>query len=383
MNEGMRVVAGRELREAVRDPAFVGSNLLLLAIIVVGVIFGVVRSGGDGEPQEWRVGVVGQQAERVVEQADAQAPLFEARLDVRELDEDEAIAGLRSGDLDVVVARDESLLVEREIAPELETLLQSSFRLQGTIEALDGGEEGPEVAQESLPVGLVSPGADPGEVIAVLTGPLLFVFVYGYGYFIASAVVEEKSSRVVEVVLGAVTPSDMLAGKVLGLSLLGLAQLFILVILGTGVLLLSGLGLTLTGAIALLAMFPWFVLGFLFYGSLFAVAGSLVSRQEDFQYTQLPVLLIMLAIFGVSTAQIADPGSTLAQVLSLTPPLAPLIMPLRIGYGEATPLEFILAVALCAATAFLALRLAARLHQHSILRFGPRLTLREAWRRPN
>lgn len=373
------VVARRELSQIVRDKGFLVSNLALLLTVVAGAAFAVARSGPEAEP--YKVGLVGADAVEVVEVARRQAHLFEIALSAIEVDRAQGVRGLQQGELDAVILDDERLLVDDGIEQNLEALLQSSFRQQQALAALarEGGEPDA-VAERLLEVRPLDPTTDPGAVVAALTGPILIIFLYGYGLFIASSVVEEKSSRVVEVVLAAVSPSELLAGKVIGIGLVGLAQLCALVVLGIVLAVLTGLGLSGAAVAALLLAVPWFVLGFLIYGSLFAVAGSVVSRQEDLQATQLPLLLLLIAVLGIATAQIADPGSALAQVLSLLPPFAPLVMPLRVGFGEASAAEVVLAVAVTAAAAYGLLRLAGRLYRNSVLRFGPRMRLREAWR---
>lgn len=373
------VVARRELSQILRDKGFLISNLALLLMVVAGAVFALMRSGP--EPESYTLGLVGADAADVVDVADAQADAFEIVLTAVEVDRERAVRGLQQGDLDAVIVNDEDILVEDGIEQGLQALLQSSFRQQQALAALDreGGDSGA-VLERKLELRLLDTTTDPGAVVAALTGPVLIIFLYGYGLFIAGSVVEEKSSRVVEVVLAAVTPSELLAGKVIGIGLLGLVQLCVLVLLGAVTALLTGLGLSAAAAAALLLAVPWFVLGFLLYGSLFAVAGSVVSRQEDLQATQLPLLLLLLAVLGIATAQIPDPGSALARLLSLLPPFAPLVMPLRVGFGQASAAELVLAVSLTAASAYGLLRLAGRLHRNSLLRFGPRLRLREAWR---
>ena len=373
------MVARRELSQIVRDTGFLLSNLALLLTVAAGAVYAIARSGPEAEP--YTVGFVGAGAAGVVDVARTQAPLFEIALSAEEVDRKQAVRGLQEGELDAVIVGDDGLLVDDGIEQGLEALLQSSFRQQQALAALDREGGDPEgVPARLLELRQLDATTDPGEVVAALTGPVLIILLYGYGLFIASSVVEEKSSRVVEVVLAAVSPSELLAGKVIGIGLLGLAQLCAVVALGVLLALVTGLGLSGAAVAALLLALPWFVLGFLIYGSLFAVAGSVVSRQEDLQATQLPLLLLLLAVLGITTAQIADPGSALARILSLVPPFAPLVMPLRVGFGEASALEVVLAAALTAAAAYGLLRLAGRLHRNSVLRFGPRLRLREAWR---
>lgn len=371
LSEGTRVVAARELRVRVRDPAFLLSNVFFVLVLAAGAVVGVTRSGSD-DPKEHAVGVVGDDARRLAALAEEQGSLFGVKLKVRDTRRAAAARQLEEEELDVVIVGRDGLLVKRQLDDDLGAALQSSFRLLLA-------RAPPRSVQASLPVAKVAPDVDPGELVAVLSAPLLLVFIYGYGFFIASAIVEEKASRVVELVLGAVSASELLAGKVLALGVLGVAQLVLVVVLGGAAALVAGLGLSAAAGGALLATLVWFVLGFLLFGSLFAVAGSLVSRQEDLGYTQLPVLVVLLVIFAPAMLQVSDPGSSVARVLSLLPPFAPLVMPLRVGYEEATVPEFAVAALLTAAAGAALIRVAARFHRNSILRLGPRLALREAF----
>lgn len=208
---------------------------------------------------------------------------------------------------------------------------------------------------------------------------LLFITIFTYGYWIANGVVEEKSSRVVEVVLSAIRPSHLLAGKVVGIGLLGLGQLTLLAAIGYLGSLVLAVELPATAFAASGAVLLWFVLGYAFYGCLFAIAGSLVSKQEDLQYSQLPIMVVILAGYGAAFFQISNPDSLVARALAFVPPFTPMIMLVRIGLGEVGIVEVMIAVlVMVAATAGL-VSLAARLYAGSVLRFGARTGLRDAW----
>ena len=140
---------------------------------------------------------------------------------------------------------------------------------------------------------------------------LLYGQLIGIGYFVAAGVVEEKSSRVVEVLLATVKPVHLLAGKVIGLGILGLGQLLLLAIIGMGAATASG-ALEVDGDVlraAVLAL-VWFVVGYAFYGAAFACAASLVSRQEDLQSVLTPLSLLLMVGFFSSFAVASDPDGT-------------------------------------------------------------------------
>jgi ABC-2 type transport system permease protein len=205
-------------------------------------------------------------------------------------------------------------------------------------------------------------------MVLILYGQLLT-----YGYWVAAGVVEEKASRVVEVVLSAIRPAQLLAGKVIGLGLLGLGNL--LLIVATGALEIDG---TVLGA-AVLAL-AWFVVGYAFYACAFAVAGALVSRQEDLQSTMTPLTLTILVSFFLSFAVRDNPDGLLANILAFIPMTAPLTVPPRIATGDVPAWEIVASLAVTIGAAVALIPLAARIYSGGILRTGSALKLREAWR---
>jgi ABC-2 type transport system permease protein len=130
------------------------------------------------------------------------------------------------------------------------------------------------------------------------------------------------------------------------------------------------------------AIFLCFVLGYAFYGCLYAVAGSLVSRQEDLQYAQTPIMIFIFVGYGAAFYAVGEPTSPVAQILSFAPPFTPMMMLVRMVLGEATSLEVALAVLLMVAAMAGLVALAVRLYAGSVLRFGARVGLAEAWRSP-
>jgi ABC-2 type transport system permease protein len=210
---------------------------------------------------------------------------------------------------------------------------------------------------------------------------LLYGQLFGYGVWVASGVVEEKSSRVVEVLLSAMRARQLMAGKVLGIGLLGLLQLACIGAIALSLsLALDVLNVPGQAILTLLVTLFWFALGFGFYASLFAVAGSLVSRMEELQNAIVPLNLTILASFFLSIAAVNDPDSTLARVASIVPLSAPFAMPPRIALGSATVLEAIASIVLLLGATAFAIPLAGRMYSGAILRIGARVKVREAWR---
>jgi ABC-2 type transport system permease protein len=224
-------------------------------------------------------------------------------------------------------------------------------------------------------------GPDEREAVAFVAVIVLYGQLLGYAIWVAMGVVEEKSTRVVELLLSAITPRRLLAGKVLGIGALGLGQLLLIGVAGlamgsaTGQLDLDG-GTVSALAIVLL----WFVLGYALYSCAFAVAGALVPRQEDVQAVTAPLTITILAAFFLSFTALDDPSSTLARVLSFVPPAAPMIMPVRLIAGDVALWELVASVALTTAAAVGLVALAARIYGAAVLRTGSRVSLKAIWR---
>jgi ABC-2 type transport system permease protein len=222
---------------------------------------------------------------------------------------------------------------------------------------------------------------------------LIFMLIVLYGNWIAMSVVEEKSSRVMEVILNAATPLQLLWGKVLGVGAVALTQYAVLVIAGAAALLAQGpvgsmvlgesggqvqlpAGLTL-GMLLLLGVFG--VLGFLLYGVLYAAAGSLVSRQEDVQAAVMPLAVIstlgyLVAVYA--STGLLDINAGWVVLLGLVPFVSPFMMLGRVSAGEATVPEVVAAIALLVAAIAVAMWIAARIYAAGVLLYGQRPGLR-------
>jgi len=226
---------------------------------------------------------------------------------------------------------------------------------------------------------------------------LIFMIIIMYGNWIAMSVVEEKSSRVMEVVLNAASPFQLLVGKVVGVGAVALTQYGAVVVAGGAALLLQGpvsdavLGSTGSGTelpegltLGLLLIFGAYgVLGFLMYASLYAAAGSLVSRQEDVNAAVMPMTLVSTGgyIIGVyASTGLLDIQSGWMTVLSQVPFLSPFMMVGRVATGAAEPWEIALSLGLLAVSIVGALWLAARIYRAGVLLYGQRPGLRAIWR---
>lgn len=227
-----------------------------------------------------------------------------------------------------------------------------------------------------------TPKATEAETLVAYAGSILLLMsLTVYGQWVVSGVIEEKNNRVVEVILSTVRARDLLAGKVIGIGLLGLAQLTLVAglaaaLLAAGVFHAPG---SLGGSLAL--VIPWFTLGFALYAVAYAAAAALASRQQAADTAGQPVTYTVLAAyFAGYLALSTDSDGLLANVLTVFPLTAPLVLPARSALVGVPLWEHAVAVALVLATIYVLVRFAGRIYAHGLLHAGPRLGLGAAWR---
>jgi ABC-2 type transport system permease protein len=348
----------------------------------------IPKALGFGGPTEFTVGVTDAAAVPVARVAARSADEFDAKLTIKRIAPGEAAQALKSGDVDAVLSR-AGIRGQKDVDDKLVNTLQAANRQVRTAEALQQADLSPAARRAALarpPLRVttaepVDPQRDRKGTLAFFAAMLLYGQLIGYGYYVAMGVVEEKSSRVVEVLLSTIRARDLLAGKVVGLGILGLFQLLTIAVIGLA-------AATAVGAIDIdsdvlaaagLAL-VWFLVGYAFYACLFAAAGALVPRQEELQSVTTPLTLVLLISFFVSFAVLDNPDGTLAHVTSFIPMTAPITMPARIALGAASPLEVIGALIVTLGCAAVLIPLAGRIYSGAVLRTGSAMKLREAWR---
>jgi len=361
----VRIVAEREIRETLRQRSFRISTLIQILVVAV-VIFVIGATASDG-PAKFTVGTVGGQSETLVESVDRAAAEIET---VGFDDLDEARAALAEDEVDAIVVGGRRLFAHGDPDPALVATLQA------TAIRADGGDPAPVEV-----VAIEDPNAG-AETVALIGSILLYAVLIGFGYTISSRVVEEKASRVIEVLLAAIRPAQLLVGKVVGVGLVGITQFAVTVVVGLLVAMLAtDLELPATTAATVGSIALFFTLGYAFYSFAFATAGALVSRQEDASSTTSPLLTILVGGYVASTFAIGNPDGTLAQVMTFIPPLAPLIIPVRVATESITAGEFLLATVLMLAGIAVMTSVAIRIYRRTALRMGPPVKLAEAFGR--
>jgi ABC-2 type transport system permease protein len=236
---------------------------------------------------------------------------------------------------------------------------------------------------QPLPIDVLAPGARSVErnqgMLAVGLIALLTILLF-YGQAVAQGVTEEKSSRVVELLLTTLSPRTLLTGKVLGIGLLGLAQL----LLAGGAALVAGrlaggAGLPPAAPATIALVVLWFVLGYAFYSVAFAAAGALVSRQEDLQSATTPITVALIVAFYLALIVAnGNPNAPVAQIAAFLPPFAPMVVPTRVVLGDMNALGLIAAVVVDLTATAALIVLAGRIYERAILQIGAPVKLRLA-----
>jgi ABC-2 type transport system permease protein len=378
------LVARREFVTQARSRSFV------IGLVVTLVFFGGMFLLGayiSGQTSSHSLGVTPRAASLrpVLEQT---AHLQGTELTVREVDDASGRAQVRDDDIDALLTGTPGayeLVGLDTVDGDLQTIVQAAVEQQELTTALAGAGVDPAhvAASSALAVTTLEP-ADSGSgqrlAVAFVGTILLFFSLSGYGSLVATGVVEEKQSRVVELLLATITPWQLLAGKVLGLGAVGLLQLVILsAVAGVG----AGAGGLLVLPGAAVGMFVmvvlWYLLGFFLYASLYAAVGSTVSRQEELQSVVAPIIFLLLIPFVLTLNLLpSDPRNGLAAVLSYVPFFSQTVMPARYALGVASLWEVLVAAALAAAAIVVVVTVAGRVYQNSVLRTGARVSLREA-----
>ncbi len=378
------LVARRELRERVASRAFQISTGLTI-LIVLGLLLAPILFGLD-DPPEYTIGATAEVSD-IAAFVVATSPTEGTTADVEPYGTSSDLRNaVLDGEVDIGVDDGTTVLTGPGTPPELTSLVSAAIgadRLQREADelGLDPRDVAALLGAAGADVVDVEPSGDTEEraVIAFVGTLLLFVSIVTYGQWILIGVVEEKTSRVVEVVLGAIRPRYLLAGKVAGIGLLGLAQLLLIAGLGVYVVRTAdAFDLPEVGVGLVIIVIGWFLLGFAFFASGFAVAGSLVSRQEEAQNASFPLTMVMLVGYFTATSALTGGDNAVLRVLSIVPPFSPMTMPLRQAMGIALPWEVVVSVVLMLIAIVVMIRIGGRVYSGGLLKTGGKVKLREA-----
>lgn len=233
--------------------------------------------------------------------------------------------------------------------------------------------------------------SDARMLLATFITILLYASIVLYGQSMLSSVVEEKTTRMSEVIVSSIRPATLLSGKILGISAVGLTQqiVWVLMVLGIiaalgGQLPASALGINevidLSGALplgTLAAFVTFFLLGIIFYGSLYAAVGATVSSESDARHAAQPVVILLVASMLFFQPVLNDPSGFWAKALTLFPISAPILMPLRMAITDVPATEVALSYLLLIVACMAIVRLAARIYRVGLLMYGKRPSFNE------
>ena len=414
-------VARREYLTRVRGRAFIVTTALL-AVVVIGVIFipTILAAVGVAEPPTVAVVVEADDVDidtvvATVENALA-TPGADADQQPQVVVEDDAEAAadeVRAGDYDALLTvtrgEDGDLAFEflGSASPTNQTRQQVTAAAQQLTIADRLSSEGvaPEQQAELFePPTFEAVPIDPDDardeeefggafILAYAIVILTFMGILTYGNWVAQSVAEEKSGRVMELLITAATPRQLLVGKVLGTGSAGLSQYLAIAIAAAIGYIASGpvseaLGVAGDSPITLPALHPsmivtfgaFFLLGFLLYATLYAAAGSMVSRVEDAQQAAGPLIFLAIGGYLAAFAGLNEPDAQWVVVLSVIPFFSPYLMPARMLLTSPSAAEIMLALVLLVVTVAVALAIASRIYSAGVLLYGQRVGLRSVWR---
>lgn len=388
------LVARRDIRERVLSKEFLVSTAVGLAVI--GVIVAIARVTADDGGETYEVGVVGEGAAAIGESASELAGAAggdDAPVVVPQTFRTAAAAeaAVRDGDVDVALvaesAADAQVFVESEVGDELAVLLQTAQHQVATAASLDAAglserEQADVLAPPKWSVRALDPvdqEAEDKKALTLIGTFLLYGQLFGYGYWVAAAIVEEKTSRVIELLLAKSRPSALLTGKIVGVGVIGLVTMVAQLGFGLGLATATGaIDLPPGTTVAALQLVAWFVVGFALFSCLFAISGALASRVDELQNSSGPLMLVMIASLMAALTAGNDPSSTISRVMTFFPTTAPLVLPIRQAADEIAPWELAGGLAVVVVTIAVVVPLTARIYAGGALLTRGQLGLRQA-----
>ncbi len=383
----MWLVADREVRERSRSRTFRASFLVMI-LAAVGLI--LVPALLDDDTGTRDVGLAGSVPSQLAAAIEEQSTISDVTLRIQRFDS--VVAGeeaVREGDLDVLVVDAQRLEWRRQTDEQLAGVVTGAIQAVAVSErAAAAGIETDDllalvapVPIENVELGSVAEHSPDDEMAVLVMTMVLFIAISTFGNMVLTGVVEEKSSRVVEVLLARMPATNLLAGKVIGIGLLGLAQIAVTALAALAALrMVDSVDMPAVRGAVLAWVVVWFVLGYALYATIYGALGSLASRTEDAQAVAGPVIAVLLVGYFASLAAVGRPDSGIAQLASYFPPTAPLTMPSRIAMGATAWWEPLVAVALTFVAIAGLVAVGARVYTGAVLHTGPTLKLRQAWR---
>lgn len=380
------LVARREFRAQTRSKASIISTIVMAILIIAGGFLGKFLLNDEDTPE-----VVSATVGVTSDTAPLTSYLEETGLTVVEVSGDPAQA-LMDEDINAVLADDPSVPTiyavdgaeDLELVTELTELSTSNYLLTETF----GDEATAEVKQEfidsqALTVEIIGASDfDPvAFIVGVLTVSLVYLTIVIGVSMLAMGVVEEKSSRVVELLLATIRPRDLLMGKFLGIGL----AIFLMVAVYVAAMVTAGAiagvlpDINITSHVPMLLI--WVILGYIIYASITGGLAATVSRQEDIGAITTPVIFLSLVPFYFAMFYVPNnPDTLLSQVTGYIPFFSPFVMPVRASVSDVPLSDNLVAIGICLLTIPILAAIAGKIYERSILHTGTRMKLTEVLR---
>lgn len=383
------LIARREFITRVRSRFFIAGTILFAALLAGYIVVqALVISRATTDV---KVGFSGD-AQVLAQPLKAALASEKVNLEISTVaDASDGEAKVTAGKLDASVTGDAAspdVAVKDSLDPAVEATLTSVAKGIALTRALTAAGVSPgtiesQVVAAGPNVKLLDPNAalrTQRMIVGVFIAALLYVSLVLYGQFVAQGVVEEKSNRIIEILLSTVRPRQLLFGKVLGIGLVGLVQLAVLGLVAlVTISRYQVVSIPNVGVEAVIGGLIWYVLGFIFYALLFAAAGSMVSRQEEIASVTGPLSMLVVGTYLAFFWVTANPDHPVAILLSVIPPFDVVIMPGRMATGDAAVWQVAVSIVLTVLAIFGLLFVAARIYSNSVLRIGSRVRLSQAW----
>lgn len=392
------LVAGRELRTQLLRKSALVSNAIMLVLLVGGIVGWSLYNSEADKP--YRVGLSGADSQvaaalapalsqvvtskgQAVEVVDATPPTKQSLCTDAPANAPDLVLELGGDRPRIAVCETADPAVEAGVTAVLQ---QSALAQQVSALGGDPSSLATTLAAATPEVVALDPPSSDQEgfgaryAMLMAVDVLLLVTLMGGGQAIAMGVVEEKASRIVEILLACVRPTSLLAGKILGTGTAVLLSYGALAAVGLGTAKVMGVlpHVQVSLDAALVIMLVWMAVGFLTYAVLFGAAGSLVSRQEDMPSTTGPLVMLVMIPYMVSIYMaLHNPEALLWQVLSYVPFFSPFLMPVRLVLGVSGWGEQALGLAVSVALLPVLVWVSARIYQRAVTRTGGKVPLRE------
>lgn len=381
----IRLVARREIRERVKGNLLRVMTILSAVLVVLLIVIPTHISQGGGRTTT-AIGLVGSSGQALGPAIQATATALGDKVSTTPLvDRADEQAHLTLGTVDVAL-RVEGAHVYADVETGIDSDVQTAIQIALARANLYTGLEATGVPSAAIDralaptpfsVNILAP-SNPDQAAraaaAIAAAAILYVSLVAWGGQVTQGVAQEKTSRIAEVLISAITPDQLLTGKVIGIGVCAIGQMIVAAAAGL-----------ITNAVAHSAVIPhavwallpaavlWFLLGFAFYSLMFAAAGVLVARQEEAAMVGAPFSILIVAAYLVTFAAVGSPDASWVRVISYIPPLAPIFMPVRIAVGSVawweTPVMVLVMVLVIVITA----RTAGSIYRAYLVRGGARV----------